>query len=115
MAKDNTSATTTTAVSPQQAAQARLLAAMAAQGAGGAGTINLAKLQPGRAYTLKEVVSAVGFTPRKRANGKLVYGPLRRELARAVAAGTLVTATSGGYTTANGSVAGGKAFYMLVD
>lgn len=115
MATHNSTSTSTSTVSPQQAAQARLLAAMAAQGAGGAGTINLAKLQPGRAYTLKEVVSAVGFQPRKRSNGKPVYGPLRRELARAVAAGKLVTATTGGYQTANGTTAGGKAYYMLVD
>lgn len=105
--------TNTNKQTPQQAAQAALQAALQAQGASGA-TINLAALQAGRAYTLREVASAVGFLPRKRANGKQVYAPLRRSLRQAVANGKLVTATTGGYTTANGTTAGGKAFYMVV-
>lgn len=116
MAQHSTS--TSTSTTPQQAAMAKLQAAMAAQGtASGAPALQavLAKLQAGRAYTLREVASAAGFTPRKRSNGKQVWAPLRRSLRTAVAQGKLVTATTGGYTTANGTTAGGKAFYMLVE
>ena len=100
-------------VSPQQAAQAALQAALQGQGASGA-TISLAKLQAGRAYSLREVASAVGFTPRKRTNGKPVWAPLRRALAKHVQAGRMVSGTAGGYQTANGNTAGGKALYVVV-
>ena len=105
---------TTTTTTPQQAAMAKLQAAMAAQGAGGSNTVNLAKLVAGRAYTLRELASAVGFVPPVK-QGKPRYGALRRALRNHVSNGKLVSATTGGYTTANGTTAGGKAFYMLVD
>ena len=101
-------------VSALQAAQAALQAALQGQGAGGAVAVPLAKLQAGRAYSLREVAGAVGFTPRKRSNGKQVWAPLRRALRQHVQAGSMVTATVGGYRGVNGAPVGGKAFYMLV-
>ena len=107
------------ATSNQQPAQAAPTALQAAQAAlqaalQGPATINLAALDSGRAYTLRELARAIGYTIPKRANGKPNKGHLRRELARAVQAGKLVMGTQGGYTTVNGNKAGGTAIYVKV-
>jgi alkylated DNA nucleotide flippase Atl1 len=103
-------------INPQDAARAALQAALAALPAGNCPNVAtvLAKLQPGRAYTLRQVAQACGYSPAKRSNGRTAWQPLRRTMRTAAAQGKVVAATVGGYTGANGIAVGGKAYYMLV-
>jgi hypothetical protein len=103
-------------INPQDAARAALQAALAALPAGNCPSVAtvLAKLQPGRAYTLRQVAQACGYTPRKRSNGRTAWQPLRHTMRQVVAQGRAVAAVVGGYTGPNGTPVGGKAYYMLV-
>jgi hypothetical protein len=109
-------ATNASTTSPQQAALQALQAALASTATGNAPSQQavLAALQPGKPYTLRQVAAACGYKARKRANGKLVWAPLRNVLRKLVAAGQAVTVTAGGYTGINGAVVGGTAYYMAV-
>lgn len=119
MAQHNATTTTTTTTPQQAALQAAQAALQAALQGAGQGLLNLAKLQAGRAYTLRELASAIGYTipvhPAGHAKaGKPNKAPLRKQLARAVAAGQLVTGTQGGYVNKAGTVSAGTAKYVVV-